>query len=389
MAYLKTDNPKKILKLLTQGIQIYCKNEPVSICASHILMNVFTSKLIKHEMRVVGFQEEVPSNEFSKVLVDVSKEDPLVFGDTAIISDYTGPYCSLMTAYSLARNLNLVDNSILWAMAVCLKEQNPLLEEIILEIRRLNPTENFFDGISYRAIPALNFLNCTSLYDSLSNDLSFLAKNRLQVHRIGTHLARLGISLRDSQERFTNLPEYLKSLISKSFPSTQTFIRNLGYSTRFTSEEHFFILCYFLSLKNPIQALLTLKDGSFIAKSDVLLKSAEFYYGLVGCLRKARFSQLRRIRILLVDRIECRDASIYLHVLHGLTEHFIKLSNRPNLPILLIVEDWEEHTLVYARSEWMPDAVAGIRNKAIDFDGYGYQIKKEDLKYFLGNLEMV
>lgn len=308
---LNTSNPMEIIDELRthRSIRIFVSDRPVSICSAKILSVLLHKELMKFE---VGFPlqgESYDSDTDFCIFVNLMPGDCkkfLVFGDkesSSVEAEAFTCTCAVdeihpcVLSYSLAKAMNYINPDILWSMMMCFEfyriftkedlvfednkenyddEENEehtldgickgckeLYLDLVFEVQKRSGSTDV-DGIYYKKRPTIPFLGLTTLFSALQNDVSFVLEKKLYRmknrrtgdQRIYEHLARKGISKRNSQEMYPNLGYQAKRLIGSQFRQVKGFYKRIGHSVEITAVENFFLMCYHLLNDSKMNAFL-------------------------------------------------------------------------------------------------------------------------------------
>ncbi|AFN82548.1 hypothetical protein EROM_020730 [Encephalitozoon romaleae SJ-2008] len=397
---LDIGNPSGIIDKFKsyRSVRIFMPDMPASFCAAKIITEILHKELIRFE---VDFHPEKPrfhSDSDLHLFIDLDpgecKNALLICGqkNSSIQGSLFTCTCpskwlhSCILAYSLAKAMNYITNDILWPIITCFgfykmftKNTMPiddlmseprfpddvcggckeLHEDIVLEIQKAGVLTDI-DGLYHIERPCISFLNFTSLFSALQNDIPFVVDRKIhykkdkkaECQRIHEYLARKGISKEVSCELYANLGYNTKMAIESYFRRSKCFVKKIGYDVELSSTESFFLVCYNLLKGSRVDAFLCL-SGKVVPG---IKKSIKIHHELIWIFRDC-IANLRRLGKTLLFRINVSGVlkdmavGVLLHLYEHYFEIYIRRRHNNSYSQMIILQGCLENKLVLATND--------------------------------------
>ena len=353
-----------------RSIKIFISEMPASFCTARILTSILHKELIRFE---VDFQPESPrhySDLDLHIFVDLDPGECPNFlvlrgrSDSSICGALFPCECepawthSCMLSYSLAKAMNYITSDVLWPMIVCFgfykvfvrstafadgnDDDNPLStvcngcrdlhEDLVIEVQRVGLLTDV-DGIYYAPRPGISFLNFTTLFSALQNDIPFILDKkihcrkdkRVEGHRIHEYLARKGISREVSCEQYRNIGYSTRRLLESHFPTRKCFVKKIGHETEVSPVENFFLVCHHLLQGSRVDAFLSLSSKEVPGVRESIQAHHELIMAYRDCAANAqRLGHAILFKINASDALKRMSVRVMLH----LYEHYFGMLMR-------------------------------------------------------------
>ncbi|KAH9412108.1 hypothetical protein HK407_02g02590 [Ordospora pajunii] len=392
------------------SIKVVLAETPASICAANIIASILHREMIRFEICfghapdicentndlciVIGLN----NTEYANSLLLSSRTNSAIRSRFECTCSVCEMYPCVL-AYSLAKEANCMSEEAIWPMAICFEfyriftntglmheehacekeneqENNnhghipkrnkdghvtdsinntrqeamcngctSLHADLVLEAEKKRLSTEL-DGIHYVRKPMISFLNSTSLFCALLNDIPFILASKVyhkdkrsESAKIHEYLARKGISNEIAHEKYTNLSYEIRKLISMSFPERMCFIRKIGHNTEVTSIESFFLVCYHLLKGSNIDAFLSMSCMNGLQMEE----SAALYHRLVSMYRECianakRIGRVFFFRIRVPRVLSSVSIGILIHVYGCYFEMFVAKRHRDAKGMVVMIE---------------------------------------------------
>ncbi|KAM0680131.1 hypothetical protein GINT2_001827 [Glugoides intestinalis] len=181
--------------------------------------------------------------------------------------------------------------------------------EILISIKILNCR---LDGVFSMKRSRLDFLQGSTLFESIRNDMRFMHEKKLfytknvnAERRIGEFLAKRGISLSAAHELYSGLDMQTRSLCASTFGEIEKFVMKQGHDIEITAVEHGFLILFYLYREKDIYGYMCLDRRKLID----ITKASKFYQKMAQMFREAILTA-SRLREIVVFRIRNEAFSI-------------------------------------------------------------------------------
>lgn len=385
----------------SRSVRIFASNMPSSVCATKILALLLHKELVKFEICFASAHADHPPDSLC-VFVDLA---PGTCGNALLLSEIPAVFaCSCASnslrpcilAYSLAKSINYVNSDVLWPMIVCFEfyriftrdvfpekesedsdEDEHSLEDMCMGCRELHTDLVFevqkeavctIDGIYYRKRPRVSFLNHSSLFSALHNDIPFVLQKRiyykrdkrLEEQKIHEYLARKGISQRNAHEAYSNLGFQARHLVESQFTQTKAFYKRVGHDVEISPMENFFLVCHHLLRNSAVEAFLSLSKG--IGDMD---RSIELHQQLVGIYRDC-IANARRLGKTLFFQVKAPasmkglSAELLMHLYILYFRMFIRQRHANAFSQVVVLEDCMDTLVVGSDDTHVAEKMEGL-----------------------------
>lgn len=435
METYSTRDPRRILaKIREQSIvKIYVDACPQSICALKMLTIILEREVIKYEVNIVTVHGSAIAEEY-KVFINLwhaSYSRGLFFGrrdvqnlDRVVAGAEQCPRspCAAVLAYEMAESLNVIDNSILWPLAVLLdfskcfyyRKFEPLhaeaqdmasdddelaastgccglcsnfYREVVLHAKRLNAGEHL-DRVFLRHGIDLLFLNNATLFTAVGNDIDFIVEKRLfsrerargdRDQKVKEFFAQLGVAKAETQEKFINVEHDTKKRLRNSLRSSFLFYKKVEYSAPISSLENYFGIWCFL-LNSPVHSILSLPHDRVLGLGE----PAGLYTTLVETVKNnyLRIRPTKRARcLILTEPIVYRNRAMFLNLLHMLFTVVFRRQGKEHR-LLIVHESPESFSIITSAKECVSEYLQGISHWSLDTFDMAFGVDSDSLKLF-------
>ncbi|KAL7348197.1 cell division protein 45 [Encephalitozoon intestinalis] len=376
-----------------RSVRIFIPDIPSSVCAAKIITEILHKELIRFEMDFQPEKVEHHSDQDLNVFIDLDprecknflslcgQENSSLQGSWFVCTCKPNWIHSCMLAYSLAKAMNYVTTDVLWAMIVCFgfhriftKDLTPvddlenesnfsdsicagcreLHADLVFEIQRAGVLTDT-DGLYYVERPCISFLNFTSLFSALQNDIPFVVSNKIyykknksaEAQRICEYLARKGISREASYELYGNLGYSTKALIESHFRKRKCFVKKIGYGIEVSPIENFFLICHHLLKGARVDAFLCLSSREVLGMKE----SIKIHHELIWIYRDS-LANIRKLGNILLFRINISETlkGMAIGVLVHLFEHYFDMYIRrrysPSFRQMIIFQGYLEDRFI-------------------------------------------
>ena len=423
-------------------LRIYASMDPASICAVKMLTKILEKEMIKYEANIVATYETDVTQEY-KVLINLwcrSYRRGIFFGgtrtenidrveDEAPATELCGDRLQIapVLLYKLARNLNSIENSIMWPLVtvldfnrhiylkpfrrVCVPESGDecseeddgpretgccavcdrFYEEVAREVKKLNQNTGMC-GVFLKTGLDLPFANSNDLFSSVSNDLNFILERRLfrRIRRPVDHnertrefFAQLGIAFRESDENFLNISDRTKKRLQGRIRKSSVFRRRAGYGFQITSLENYFLI-YSLLADSPAHfapSLWTDRDAgvekAFSIYTDAMTELKDNYYRMKSC-KDTRY-------LIMNGKIRHKNRAMYIKLVHMVFQLALK-RQQINKKMMIIHEDTESYSIVFSEENHASSYLQGAEYWSLDTFQMGFGVHVDTLKLLYARL---
>lgn len=435
METYSTRDPRRILaRIRGQSIvKIYVDACPQSICALKMLTIILERELIKYEINILTVHDSAVAEEY-KVFINLWHESysrGLFFGrrdvqnlDRVVSSAEQCPRspCAAILAYEMAESLNIIDNSILWPLAVLLdfskcfyyRKFEPLYaesqnetgddeelaantgccrlcsnfyREVVLHAKRLNSDEHL-DRVFLKHSIDLLFINNATLFTAVGNDIDFIIEKKLFSRerargdrdlKVKEFFAQLGVAKAETQERFINVEHDTKKRLRSSLRSSFLFYKKVEYSTPISSLENYFGIWCFL-LNSPSHSILSLPHDRTLCLGE----PADLYATLIEIVKNnyLRIRHTKRARcLILTEPVKYRNRAMFFSLLHMLFMVIFRRQEK-ELRLLVVHESPESFSIITSAKECISECLKGVSHWNLDTFGMAFGVDNNSLKLF-------
>ncbi|KAG5859523.1 hypothetical protein KMI_06g10470 [Encephalitozoon hellem] len=397
---LNIGDPTRIIDKLKsyRSVKIFMPDMPASFCAAKIITEILHKELIRFE---VDFHPEKPrlySDSDLHVFIDLDpgecrnallicdQEKSSIHGPLFVCTCPSKQIHSCVLAYSLAKTMNYITSDILWPIITCFgfyrmftKDTTPIDDptskacfldnvckgcrelhaDIVLEVQRAGILTDI-DGIYHIERPYISFLNFTSLFSALHNDIPFVVDRKIyyrkdkkaECRKIHEYLARKGISKEVSHELYANLGYNTKATVESYFRRSKCFVKKIGHDVEVSSIENFFLICYHLLKGSRVDAFICLSER----EAPRIKESIKVHHELIWIYRDC-LANLRRLGDILLFRINIsgilKDMGIcvLLHLYEHYFEMYIRKRHNNSYRQMIIMQGYLENRFVLATND--------------------------------------
>eukprot|EP00866_Antonospora_locustae_P000561 jgi/Antlo1/561/2324 len=432
--YSTRDARRILAKIREQSIvKIYVDACPQSICALKMLVTILEREIIKYEINVVTVHESVIAEEY-KMFINLwhsSYSRGLFLGrrdvqnlDRVVASAEQcprNPYAAVLV-YEMAESLNVIDNSILWPLAVmldtskcfyyrefeslhaapqdktsddeelvdntgCCRLCSNFYREVVLHAKRLNSAEHL-DRVFLRHNIDLLFINNATLFTAVGNDIDFIVEKRLFSRKracgdrdlkVKEFFAQLGVAKAETQEKFINVEHNTKKRLRSSLRSSFLFYKKVEYSAPISSLENYFGIWYFL-LNSPVHAILSFPHDKAIdlgGPASLYATLVEIIKNNYLCIRPAKGARV----LILTEPVRYRNRAMFLSLLHMLFMVIFRRQGK-EFRLLIVHESPESFSVITSAKECASEYLQSVSHWSLDTFGMAFGVENDSLKLF-------
>lgn len=335
-------------------IEIFCSKDLNSILILSVLVEIFKKELLR-------FQIEFVNDNKLKIVID---DESHYFNDTdTVFCDCKFQIFNFL--FNFIKSTNLIKTETLWPFLCfyafnsffgknffidefCLKCKD-LHKDLCLAIKTMNCRQ---EGIFYLNKNKLEFLNSSNLSLALKNNLEHIFNKKLfstgkaTEKKINENLAKWGISIINSKNKFINLDLASKKLINETFGMEYKFIYKNGHDLEVSALEHAFIACYYIYKDKEMYSYLCFKKRKLI---DVE-KGCKFYYKVISMFKEGISNSFSSNKAILFKIKEHKgtpetNQSFYFELLNPLFKMYLSYREMKGKKILICFEGQSESIL--------------------------------------------
>ncbi|WUR05211.1 cell division control protein 45 (CDC45) [Vairimorpha necatrix] len=303
----------------------------------------------------------------------------------------------IFNMFRLLKQTNSLDESSLWALIVVynyykiypyqtIKEEdseeeneinneicpecNDMYNTICIEIRNIEYHDK--DGIHTEKDVNLPLLKYSNLYQSLKHDIFFISNNKLiykkrkdlEDLKIKSFLAKKGVSLLKSNERYSNLDHTSRKYIYRKLDLSTQFIRKKGHTYKMSSLDCFLLMSYYCLLSKGLRSYLLLDNFKDNISTSTISSIYEIVYNI-----KDSIANVSKVDDILIYKLKCKKINNLVFYIK-FAQSFIEIYRKRRYPeynYIILIDKYEENSvLVFGRNIKI---ISEVKNSTIILKG--------------------
>lgn len=421
---LDNKNFRKMLQSLDKSrvLRLVCNRNLHSICALVMLTHILKKDLIKYQIEFKSMETA------TMICFEDAGIEYRLSNELEMCACKRNDTVGITVLYTVIKSMNLLKIETLWPVAVCFayykqfanennyfphiatdeqNSENPsniptdnkddeqilcqrcteVHSEIQVSIKMLSCR---LDGVFNLKKSRLEFLQGSTLFESIRNDMKFMhekklfyTKNANAERRIGEFLAKRGISLNAAHELYSGLDMQTRSLCASTFGESEKFIMRQGHDIEITAVEHGFLILFYLYREKDIYGYMCLDRRKLID----ITKACKFYQKMTQMYREAVLTA-SRVRNIVLFRIRNEtfstgQMSVISEILNSMFRIYLKYRNEHRSKIVLYYDEEKIAHVLYSEN----DLLKSVKRELKEEIGPNLiRIRAQDMPVILNNL---